>query len=57
MIAGAKSDVILTQRLKTHSEKRDRLNRECPQPFKWAYKKAKKGIEEGEAEYFADKES
>lgn len=49
------SDNILTERLKTYSEERDRLNRDCPQPFKWTYKKAKKGIEEGEAEYFVDK--
>lgn len=51
------SDVILTERLKDYSEERERLNRECPQSFKWAYKKAKKGIEEGEAEYFVGKES
>jgi hypothetical protein len=50
------SDDILTERLKTYSEERDSLNRECPQPFKWAYNKAKKGIEEGEAEYLVDKE-
>jgi len=51
------SDVILTERLKDYSEERNRLNRECPQPFKWAFKKARKGIEEGEAEYFVDKEN
>lgn len=46
---------ILTDRLKAYSQERDKLNRECPQPFKWAYKKAKKNIQEGEAEYFIDK--
>lgn len=48
------SDIILTDRIKSHSEERDRLNREYPQPSKWAYRQAKKGIEEGEAEYFVD---
>jgi hypothetical protein len=51
------SDNVLTERLKTYSEERDRLNRDCPQPFKWAYNKARKGIQEGEADYFIDKES
>jgi hypothetical protein len=51
------SDEILTNKLKSFSEERDRLNRECPQAFKWAYKKAKRGIEEGEAEYSIGKHS
>ena len=50
------STEILTEKLKEFSTERDRLNRECPQPPKWAYKKAKKGIDEGEAEYTVDKE-
>lgn len=50
------ADAILMERLKAYSEERDRLNRECPQPATWAHKKAKKGIEEGEAEYIVDKE-
>ena len=37
--------------------KRDRLNRGCSQVPTWAYKKAKKGIEEGEADYLIDKSS
>lgn len=49
-------DEVLTSRLKTYSEERDRLNRECPQPFNWCYKSAKKGIQEGESEYFVDKQ-
>lgn len=52
---GEDSDDVLTSRLRTYSEERDRLNRECPQPFNWCYISAKKGIEAGEAEYFVDK--
>ena len=48
---------ILSDKLKDFAVERDRLNRDCPQPSKWAYKKAKKGIEEGEAKYQIDKES
>lgn len=51
------SEAILMERLRAYSEERDRLNRECPQPGTWAHKKAKKGIEEGEAEYLVDKEN
>ena len=46
---------ILADKLKEFSARRDQLNRDCPQPPKWAYKKAKKGIDEGEAEYRVDK--
>jgi len=45
---------LLADKLKYLSEQRDRLNRECPQVPRWAYKKAKKGIEEGEAKYRVD---
>lgn len=51
------TDTILMERLRAYSEERDRLNRECPQPAQWAYKKAKKGIEEGEAEYRVDRDN
>jgi hypothetical protein len=51
------SDDILTERLKTYSEERNRLNRDYPQPFQWAYRAAKKGIQDGEGEYFVDKGS
>ena len=50
------SDDLLTNRLMGFSEARDKLNKECPQPFRWSYKAAKKGILEGEAEYFIDKQ-
>lgn len=49
------SEDILTEKLKTFSEERDRLNRDGSQPSKWAYRTAKKGIQEGEAEHFVDK--
>ena len=51
------TDDVLTERLRTYSEERDKFNRECPQPFKWSYKAAKKAILEGESEYFVDKEN
>ena len=47
---------ILADKLEDFSRERDRLNRDCLQPSRWAYKRAKKGIEEGEAEYKVDKE-
>ena len=47
---------MLTAELKNFSTERDRLNRDHPQPSKGAYKKAKKGIDAGEADYKADKE-
>ncbi len=49
------SDDVLTERLRVYSEERDKLNRECPQPFKWSYRSAKKSIQEGESEYFVDR--
>lgn len=51
------SDDVLTNQLKAYSGERDKFNREYPQPFKWSYRTAKKGIQEGESEYFVDKES
>ncbi|MEA2074307.1 MAG: SLATT domain-containing protein [Euryarchaeota archaeon] len=45
---------LLADKLRDLSEQRDRLNRECPQVPRGAYKKAKKGIEEGEANYKVD---
>jgi hypothetical protein len=48
------SDQVLTERLKHFSEQKDDLNRKCPQIPRWAYKKGKKGIEEGESKYLVD---
>jgi len=42
--------------LKKLSDKRNKLNSESHQIPKWAFEKARKGIEEGEAEYKADKQ-
>ncbi len=47
---------MLSDKLKEFSEQRERMNRNCPQPPKWAYRKAKKGIEESEADYKVDQE-
>ncbi|MEM2991332.1 MAG: SLATT domain-containing protein [Halobacteria archaeon] len=44
----------LLDELKELSNKRDELNKESPQIPKWAYKKAKKGINAGEATYRSD---
>lgn len=51
------SEDALSARLSTLSEERDRLNRESPQVPKWAFKKAKKGIEAGEADYKVDEKA
>jgi len=48
------SEEILKHKLDDYTEQRDRLNRESPQVPKFAYNKAKKGIEEGEATYKVD---
>lgn len=50
------SEELLADKLKDFADHRDRLNRDCSQPPKWAYKIAKKGIEEGEAEDLVWKE-
>lgn len=47
---------VLSDKLKEFSEQRERMNRNCPQPPKWAYRKAKKGIEESESDYKVDQE-
>jgi uncharacterized membrane protein len=48
------SEDTLSAKLNTLSEERDRLNRESPQVPKWAFRKARKGIEDGEASYKVD---
>ena len=49
------SDEILTERLKGLSDQKDKLNSTSPQIPRWAYRRARKGIETGEAEYSVDK--
>lgn len=48
------SNEELTKRLNELVKQRDELNQNSPQIPRWAYKKARKGIEEGEAEYKVD---
>jgi len=48
------SEEILTKKLETLSEERSRLNSTSRQPPRWAYKRAKKGIDAGEASYAVD---
>ena len=50
------SEEVLTEQLKDYSEQRDRLNRDTPQPPRWACERGRRGIVEGEADYFVDKE-
>ena len=45
---------VLAGKLKEFSEQRERLNRDCSQPPKWAYRRAKKGIEQGEGAHEVD---
>ena len=47
---------VLTEKLKYFYEQKDRINQSSPQIPRWAYKLAKKGILEGEADYKIDKE-
>jgi len=51
------SDQVLTEKLKYFSEQKDELNRKCPQIPRWAYRRAKKGIEDGEATFRVDVEN
>ena len=51
---GVDSYQEITKQLKELAEQRDELNQNSPQIFRWAYKKARKGIEEGEADYKVD---
>lgn len=47
-------DKLLVKELKDLNSERDKLNKESPQIPKWAYKKARRSIEEGEASYRVD---
>lgn len=49
------SEQVLTERLKYFSEQKDNLNHSCPQIPPWAYKAAKKRVNDGEGEYLVDK--
>lgn len=45
---------LLVKELKGLNSERDKLNKESPQIPRWAYKKARRGIKEGEASYRVD---
>jgi hypothetical protein len=49
------SDLVLTSKLRELIDRKDVLNSGSPQIPGWAYKKAKKGIEDGEAKFELDK--
>lgn len=49
------SEEVLTEKLKYFSEQKDKLNQSCPQIPRWAYRIAKRGIDDGEAAYIVDK--
>jgi len=51
-----KSDEELSKYLKELVKQRDELNQDSSQIPGWAYKKARKGIKEGEASYYVDSE-
>jgi hypothetical protein len=51
------SDEVLTARLRSLIDEKDKLNASSLQIPDWAYAKAKKGIEAGEAEFKVDKHS
>jgi hypothetical protein len=50
------TDEVLTARLVSLLERKDKLNSDSPQIPRWAYLEAKKGIEGGEAIFKVDKE-
>jgi hypothetical protein len=54
---GDDSDQELTKQLKELARQRDELNQNNPQIPRWAYKKARKSIEEGEADYKVDEKN
>lgn len=49
------AEAVLTEKLKYYSELKDRLNQNSPQIPRFAYRTAKKGIENGEGLYEVDK--
>lgn len=50
------SEQVLTKKLKDFSDQKDKLNQTCPQIPPWAYRIAKRGIEDGEGGYVVDKQ-
>lgn len=54
---GEDSEQEITKQLKELAKQRDELNQNSSQIPRWAYKKARKGIEEGETEYKVDEKN
>ena len=52
--AELETDRDLLAKFRSLAEERDKLNDKSPQIPKWAFRKAKKGIEDGEAQYKVD---
>jgi len=50
------SPAELTKEIKALNRERDELNQKAPQTPRWAFTQARAGIEEGEAQYQADKQ-
>jgi hypothetical protein len=50
-----KSEIVLSAKLRDLIDRKSELNTKSPQIPKWAYKKAKAGIEAGEADFKVDK--
>ncbi|SHG25629.1 SLATT domain-containing protein [Bradyrhizobium erythrophlei] len=50
------TEEVLTAKLRNLIDEKDKLNANSPQIPDWAYNKAKKGIEAGEAQFAVDKE-
>jgi hypothetical protein len=48
------AEAVLTKELKDFSDQKDKLNQSAPQPFPFAYRVAKRGIEAGEGKYEVD---
>ena len=53
-LATGDKNTDISKMIKELAKKRDDLNQDSPQTFKWAYKRAKAAIEAGEADYAVD---
>jgi hypothetical protein len=54
-LATSDENTDISKMIKDLAKERDNLNQASPQTFKWAYKRAKAGIEAGEADYAVDR--
>ena len=51
----SESDEVLAEKLAHLCDQKNRLNQSCPQIPRWAYNRARKGIQDGESDYRVDK--